>query len=362
MRKLDKASIKNIATGASFMGAGGGGDPYIGRLMATAALKQGNEITLQSVDEIDPNAIYVPVACMGAPSVMSEFFPKGDEFKRLLDVMQNHLGKEIKGTFPIEAGGVNSLIPLVVAAQTGLPVVDCDSMGRAFPELQMTTLHLAGVSVTPMILTDALGNLSVLDTVTDHWAERLARDLTVELGATANVAQYATTGKKLADNSIHGIVTKCEKIGEIVSQHAKGTDWQNDQIIDITGGYHVFDGKVVDVSEQNSGGFNHGEIKVDGLDNYHDSTLKIEFQNENLVAYVDNQLIGSVPDLICFADKESLTPMTAEDIKYGKRISVYELPCDDKWRTPEGIKTVGPRYFGFDFDYKPVEQLLKEAK
>ena len=46
---------------------------------------------------------------------------------------------------PIECGGINSTIPLVVGAMTGLPVVDADGMGRAFPELQMETFSVLGV-------------------------------------------------------------------------------------------------------------------------------------------------------------------------------------------------------------------------
>ncbi len=36
-----------------------------------------------------------------------------------------------------EAGGSNCLEPLVIGAETGLPIADCDLMGRAFPELQV---------------------------------------------------------------------------------------------------------------------------------------------------------------------------------------------------------------------------------
>jgi len=31
----------------------------------------------------------------------------------------------------------------------------------------------------------------------------------------------------------------------------------------------------------------------------------------------------------------------------------------DIWRTPEGLKYFGPRHFGFDYDYIPVEELVK---
>ena len=50
---------------------------------------------------------------------------------------------------PIEAGGVNSLLPLALAARLGLPVIDADGMGRAFPELQMVTFHSGRCSCNP---------------------------------------------------------------------------------------------------------------------------------------------------------------------------------------------------------------------
>ena len=59
---------------------------------------------------------------------------------------------------PMEAGGVNSMLPIAAAARLGLPLVDCDGMGRAFPELQMVTFTIGGVSATPMALTDEKGN------------------------------------------------------------------------------------------------------------------------------------------------------------------------------------------------------------
>ncbi len=47
------------------------------------------------------------------------------------------LGREPTHTISIEAGGLNSTTPFVVAAQLGIPLVDADGMGRAFPEMQM---------------------------------------------------------------------------------------------------------------------------------------------------------------------------------------------------------------------------------
>lgn len=357
MRFLDKINIENIAIGASLLGAGGGGDPYVGKLMALSAIEKYGPVKLLTLDEIADNDIYMPAASMGAPLVMTEKFPKGDEYTRAFDRLGKYLGKKITGTFPMEAGGVNSMIPILVAAQSGLPLVDCDGMGRAFPELQMTTFHLGGVSATPMVVTDEKGNLSIIEAATDKWSELLARDHVVEMGASASVSLYPATGKQMKLNGIAGIVTKCERIGEIVTQHNRGKTWQLNEIQKLTAGQHLFDGKITDISRETRNGFNYGQMTITGLDNYTEQTMIIEFQNENLVARLNGHVVGSVPDLICLADMDNLLPSTSESIKYGKRVAVLGLPADKKWRTPKGIETVGPRYFGYDFDYKPIEQL-----
>jgi DUF917 family protein len=33
------------------------------------------------------------------------------------------------------------------------------------------------------------------------------------------------------------------------------------------------------------------------------------------------------------------------------------MACDPVWRTEAGLAAAGPRAFGYDFDYVPVEEL-----
>ncbi|MGH2282644.1 DUF917 domain-containing protein, partial [Enterococcus faecalis] len=67
------------------------------------------------------------------------------------------------------------------------------------------------------------------------------------------------------------------------------------------------------------------------------------FQNENLIGEKDGQVIAITPDLICMVDLETLTPVTTESLKYGKRDQVMGLKAYAAWRTKKGIETVGPR-------------------
>jgi DUF917 family protein len=40
-------------------------------------------------------------------------------------------------------------------------------------------------------------------------------------------------------------------------------------------------------------------------------------------------------------------------------VTVIAFACDPVWRTEPGIAVAGPRAFGYDFDYRPVEELAR---
>ena len=163
LRKLGIQQIEDIALGASLLGAGGGGDPYIGKLMAIGAVRECGEVTLISPEEVPDDALIMPIAMMGAPTVLCEKGIGGTEYKRIFEMVERYFGRKVYATMPMEAGGVNSMLPIAAAARLGLPMVDCDGMGRAFPELQMVTFTIGGVSATPMALTDEKGNSAFFD-------------------------------------------------------------------------------------------------------------------------------------------------------------------------------------------------------
>ena len=126
MRTIGVDEINDIALGASLLGAGGGGDPYIGRLMAMQAVKECGPVTLIEPDEVPDDAFIAPCAMMGAPTVMTEKGGGKDDFDRLFDLVEQYSGKKIYATMPMEAGGVNSMLPIAAAARRGIPLVDAD--------------------------------------------------------------------------------------------------------------------------------------------------------------------------------------------------------------------------------------------
>lgn len=355
--RLSAKEIEEIALGAAFLGTGGGGDPFVGKLMALDAVDKYGPVELIQPDQVPDGGLVIPSAMMGAPTVMVEKIPNGGESLGALRSLEAKLGNKAVAISPIEEGGINSQIPIVVAAKLGLPLVDCDGMGRAFPELQMVTFHLYGITATPMVMTDEKGNSLELDTIDNMWTERIARAVTVQMGGSALIAIYPMLGSRLKESCVKGSVSLAMKVGmTIAGGRAKGLNPTED-VMKLLNSRIIFKGKVTDILRRTTAGFAKGEATFEGLDEYHGKSLKIRFQNENLVATRDGKPVTMVPDLISVLDMESGLPITTEGLRYGNRAVVLGTPCDSKWRTKEGEALVGPRYFGYDFDYVPVEKL-----
>ncbi|MFT8210263.1 MAG: DUF917 domain-containing protein [Symbiopectobacterium sp.] len=159
---VDEQMIDDIALGASVLGTGGGGDPVIGVQMVKYALKVFGPIMLTPLSQVHDDKTFVPCGMIGATTVIMEKIMTPGQFLRAIDAMACTLKERIAGTFPIEIGGVNALIPFIVAAQKQIPVVDCDGMGRAFPEAQMVTFYLNELPSGPNTLADEKGNTLVL--------------------------------------------------------------------------------------------------------------------------------------------------------------------------------------------------------
>lgn len=360
--KLDREDLKDLARGAAFLGTGGGGNPYVGRLMVERALDEtGASLELMDLSDVPDDVWVIPTAMMGAPTCIVEKLPNGEELAASFRRLQQHLGIQAFATMPIEAGGMNSMMPLVVALRLGIPVIDADGMGRAFPELFHETFHIYGVSGSPMVVTNDHLDQCIIESHDNFAMEWFARGITIRMGGVAYIAEYAMDGATAKRASVSGTIGLGLRIGRAIrvarEQHRdpfeaivevlSDTDYSPAEVI--------FEGKIVEVYRRTSEGFAVGGIRIAPISGgARSGELTIEFQNENLIAMVDGSTLAVVPDLICILDNESAEPITTEELRYGQRVKVMSVRVPPIMRTPEALAVWGPRHFGFDMDYPHV--------
>ena len=340
---ITAAEIPELARGAAVLGTGGGGDPYIGSLLAQQALREHGDVTVVSLADVPDDALTLTVAMMGAPTVMVEKLPSLDEVIAPVRALENFLGRPITHVSCAEVGGVNSTIPIAAAAALGLPLIDADGMGRAFPELQMVLPTLYGVTASPLAFSDEKGNTGVLHTVDNHWTERIARVACVEMGCSVMIAGFPMSGAQARESLVPGSLSHCLAIGQGISQARRDKADPVARIVELVQGLEIFDGKVVDVERETTGGFARGRARIEGATD----TLTLSFQNEHLVAQTQDRVLATTPDLIMVLEHESGEPITTEALRYGQRVRVLSAPSDTRWHTPEALAMVGPGYFGY---------------
>lgn len=362
MFKLNRADLKDLCRGAAFLGTGGGGDPYIGRLLVEHAMDEAHDVTIIDPSEVPDDALVLPTAMMGAPTVLVEKLPRGDEAVKSLQRLERHLGRKAFATMPIEIGGINSTMPLVVGARLGLPVVDADGMGRAFPELQMETFAVYGVSGTPMAITNEYGDSALIETRDNKMMEWIARGVAIRMGGAAYIAEYAMTGEEVKRTSVPNTLTLALKIGQCIREARANHINPFQALLDLlpktpySFGKIIYRGKIIDIFRETRAGFAAGLCKIQGLDEW-PGVMQIEIQNENLTARVDGELKAIVPDLICIMDSETAEPITTETLRYGQRVTVMGVAVPPIMRTPEALAIFGPVGFGIDEPFTPIEKM-----
>ena len=130
-----------------------------------------------------------------------------------------------------------------------------------------------------------------------------------------------------------------------------------DQLKTLLGAKVLITGKISEIERRTDSGFVRGSVTISGTGMDAGREVRIEIQNENLIATENGRVLASVPDLISVLDTQTGAAIATEESKFAMRVTVMAWPCDSLWRSAQGLKTVGPRAFGYDIEYVPIEKL-----
>ena len=365
MRVIDTVQdIQDTARGAVFLGAGGGGDPYVGELFLRSQLSAGRHPRILSLEDLADEAFVLSVAGVGAPTVLVEHLVSAHTFLRLLDESERAYGRRVDALVSAEIGGANCMFPLALGAMKGLPVLDADGIGRAVPHLDMTTFNIYGCLATPSVLVDDSGNSVIVRTTSNRTAEQVVRNVASALGATIYGSFYPMSGREAKAFAVAGTLSLALEIGRIIRG---AREHSADPVRGLLAGLRalpdprpcrlLFEGKVADVVHETRDGWHFGRAALESTRAGASGELVIEIQNEYLVARRDGRTVAIVPDLICVLDRESAEPLTAEMLRYGQRVAVVGYAAPPVLRRPESLAVVGPRLFGLKEDFAALEAL-----
>lgn len=369
---IDEQAIEEITLGASILATGGGGDPEIGLLWAKGVIEAGNDIVMVAPEVVPDDARVASPGTLGAPTVLTEKPPNENNLRHAFGELEDYLDEPIDASIPVECGGVNSPIAYAAAGELGLPVVDVDGMNRAFPELQMTTWATHGVAATPLVSVDDHGHTCVVDMGDrNQSAETVVRTVAMEYGGISWIASYPMSGAELKETSVLNSQSLAWDLGRAVFEARREHADPVQRVLDVIQDdrdipcFKVFSGKVVDIDRdfgsETSSGFSTGKVELEGIGDDDGQTAVLEFQNEWLIARVDGEVQCLPPDLLSLLDPDTGEPLRTDTIRYGYRGTLIAMPAHERMRTPTGIETFGPGYFGYDESYVPVEDLQEAS-
>lgn len=351
--RLQREDLRALARGCAVLGAGGGGDPGPLLLMAERALDPERGIEVLAPEEVDPERLVVPAGLIGAPTVAVERIWNGEEGRLLRDAVERIFRVGVAALMPYEIGGANGLLPLIWAARLGLPLVDADGMGRAFPEMQQQAMNLAGVSASPVVLTDGREGTMVIRAPDNLRVEWLVRGAAANLGGVCSAAIYTMTGAEAARATIAGSISRALAVGRAMAAPGRTA---LERLHDAIGAVPLLEGRVVDVERFTDQGFVRGAATFEGTGPDAGRRVRVELQNEFLLALEDGDVRAAVPDLICVLAADSGEAIVTERLRYGQRVLLAAAPGPAVWRSPEGLELVGPRAFGYDVEWVAVEE------
>ncbi|MEV8096734.1 DUF917 domain-containing protein [Kitasatospora sp. NPDC085879] len=313
-------------------------------------LRRHGPVPLIGLDTLPDDALCAAVGAVGGFAPLIELPPVGDEFTLAVRALEDRLGRRLDAVTTLNAAGPNALFPIAAAAALGLPLVDCDGMGRILPLIHQTTYHLAGLPAAPLAASSQTGDVIVLQTGSAR-ADRLLRGVVDASGGFMICALYPATASQLRRAAITGSTSRILEVGRLLAA-VSGRTALLGGLTRTVGARLLAGGRIVEVGRTDrTVGTRHYPSMPSGIvvqePGRSGRTLRLEAQNELLLALLDGAVVAAVPDVLCLVDRQRQRLVGLEQAAVGDHVDVLVIAADPRWHTPQGLALAGPRAFGF---------------
>jgi DUF917 family protein len=343
--RLGAADVDALVVGLRLLGSGGGGDPQPFRHALRQSLA-GADVVLHDPADLG-DAPVVAVGMLGATRVLTEKLPSGQEITTAVRAVARWTGIEPAAIMPYEAAGLNGAMAVVAACELGLPLVDADLMGRALPRLDQLTRAVDGGPITPYAMAEPSGQIVLVDNAAPAALERIARTVVAQGGGWVGGALAPVPASRASTDSCVGTLARALRLGRA---HAGLVRPTGGEVAAALGGRVLAAGRTVEIARHPTASSSFGRagiaVACDG-----GGVLRIEAENEYLLALLDGEPVASCPDLLCLLDRRTAAPIAVDGLRLGDDVLAVVLPSPQWWRAdPHRLRHVDPRAFGLDCD------------
>ena len=365
---------EDFVSGCLFMGTGGGGGVDWGLGMLRAALQDGLPLEWTDLADIPDDAWTCTAFGMGSIAPQDDSTARAIEALGLVDrfgfnamaqavrELAAHTGKPISVIVPSELGAGNTPAPLVSAAQLGIRCVDGDYAGRAIPDEMQGTPYLYGKTSHPLASVDHWGDVVILkEAANPFMLERIGKLLSVAAYGSTYQAATLLPATEMKAIVVPGTLTRSLELGRAMRQAREAGADPISAAMKQTGGYLLFEGRVTGKDWEDRDGYMFGTTTIEGSGRFAGHTLAVWFKNENHVSWLDGSPWVCSPDLVVVADRMTGAGFTNTLVDAGDEVAVVGIRGLEGFRSERGLGCAGPRYFGFDLDYRPIEQLVERS-
>ena len=372
-RLKTQQDCEDFVRGCTVMGTGGGGGPSRGLRQLASAMADGLQPGWTDAQDLADDAWVACPFLMGSiapktPDALAEMRELGMTDVRYPNAIMNaiqeleiYTGKKISAVVPIELGGGNTPESVVQAARLSIACVDGDYTGRAIPEITQITPVLFDKPLDPIAGVDEWGNISIIKTaINPGLSERLGKYLAVAAHGLVCMAGILVTGKECKEIVVKSTLSRCLKLGQTIrAARASGSDVPA-ATAKAMDGWVVFKGVVSEKKWEDRAGYYWGTHTLTGIEDFAGQTLKVWFKNENHVSWLNDKPFITSPDLICLVNRETGEPKTNDSVLEGDVMAVIGAKAPRPFiERPKGLEVLGPKHFGFDLPFVPIEQRLK---
>ncbi|UJF17230.1 DUF917 domain-containing protein [Vibrio sp. SS-MA-C1-2] len=362
--------VRDLVRGLTFFATGGGGLPKNGIASFMSELDAGRDIILEDIDSIADDAI---TAC---PFLMGSISPHSDETKnemegfgftasinnekarmlKAIEELEEYTGVKIDAIIPIELAGANAPAAIAAAQALGKVAVNGDYTGRAIPEIQQTTPYLADKPITPITSVDEWDNVCLIKKASNYRvAERLGKLISAGAYGLAGQAGFLLSGKEAKELLVRNTMTECYELGKLIRECNEQGKNTIEEILTSTNGYKIFSGTIQVKDDEDRIGYYWGTYTIEGVGQDQGKTSKLWFKNEHHMCWINDEVAVTSPDTIVMVDTLTGEPIPNPLSYVGQDVTILAISSREHFKTQKGIDILGPKYFGFDEEYIPVE-------